>query len=126
MRVRVKDVWVVVSEILGEVPGGTWGGAEEVQEVDRTYDNVWRPHNNLHLMRLKKLGKIPGFLGTFLPGQGVLYTVIEAAITINANVNNVNDRNDDEDALPLNEDPNDKDEVLSKLTTVMHISMDTT
>ncbi|KAJ3898139.1 hypothetical protein F5879DRAFT_995105 [Lentinula edodes] len=32
MCVGVKDVWVVVSEILEEVPGGTWGGAEEVQE----------------------------------------------------------------------------------------------
>ncbi|KAJ3885349.1 hypothetical protein GG344DRAFT_70617 [Lentinula edodes] len=41
-RVGVKDVWVAASEILGEVSGGTWGGAEEVQEVDRMYDNVWR------------------------------------------------------------------------------------
>ncbi|KAJ3859220.1 hypothetical protein EV359DRAFT_68351 [Lentinula novae-zelandiae] len=32
-----------MSEILGEVSGGTWGGAEEVQEVDRTYDKVPSP-----------------------------------------------------------------------------------
>ncbi|KAJ3912645.1 hypothetical protein F5877DRAFT_72228 [Lentinula edodes] len=36
-----------MSEILGEVPGGTWGGAEEVQEVDRTYDK--EPLQGSHL-----------------------------------------------------------------------------
>ncbi|KAJ3814728.1 hypothetical protein F5876DRAFT_32151, partial [Lentinula aff. lateritia] len=82
--------------------------------------------NDLHLMRLKKLGKMPGFSGTLLPGRGVLYTAIEAAMVIDASTNNVNDRDDDEDALPFDEDPDDEDEVLSELTAVMHISMDAT
>ncbi|KAJ3889517.1 hypothetical protein GG344DRAFT_51442 [Lentinula edodes] len=82
--------------------------------------------NNLHLMRLKKLGKMPGFSGTLLPGRGVLYTAIEVAMAIDASTNNVNDRDDDEDALPFDEDPDDEDEVLSELTAVMHISMDAT
>ncbi|KAJ3884581.1 hypothetical protein GG344DRAFT_71228 [Lentinula edodes] len=34
-RVGVKDVWVVASEILGEVSGSTWGGAEDIQELSR-------------------------------------------------------------------------------------------
>ncbi|KAJ3805191.1 hypothetical protein EV368DRAFT_88232 [Lentinula lateritia] len=82
--------------------------------------------NDLHLMRLKKLGKMPGFSGTLLPGRGVLYTAIEVAMAIDASTNNVNDRDDDEDALPVDEDPDDEDEVLSELTAVMHISMDAT
>ncbi|KAJ3712115.1 hypothetical protein DFJ43DRAFT_1135053 [Lentinula guzmanii] len=59
--------------------------------------------NDMHLIRLNKLAKMPGFTGSLLPGH---------------------DHDHDQDAPPPDEDPDEEDEELSELTAVLMISAD--
>ncbi|KAJ3833253.1 hypothetical protein F5878DRAFT_654388 [Lentinula raphanica] len=80
--------------------------------------------NDLHIIRLQKLAKIPGFTGSLTPGHGALYPLIQAATVGPLKSTTPNDHDDDQDGPPLEEDSDDEDDELTELTTVLQISSD--
>lgn len=80
--------------------------------------------NDMHLIRLRKLEKMPGFTGSLLPGRGALYSVIQAAMDMDSEHSTLNDRDNDQDAPQPDEDPDEEDNELAELTTVLMISTD--
>ncbi|KAJ3769675.1 hypothetical protein FB446DRAFT_648232 [Lentinula raphanica] len=80
--------------------------------------------NDLHIIRLQKLAKMPGFTGSLIPGHGALYPLIQTATNALFKDPALNDHDDDRDAPPLDEDPDEEDDELMELTTVLQISSD--
>ncbi|KAJ3775255.1 hypothetical protein FB446DRAFT_638291 [Lentinula raphanica] len=80
--------------------------------------------NDMHILRLQKLAKIPGFTGSLIPGRGALYPLIQAAKDTASIHIKPNDHDNDQDAPPLDEDTDEEDEELVELTTVLQISSD--
>ncbi|KAJ3765786.1 hypothetical protein FB446DRAFT_654740 [Lentinula raphanica] len=80
--------------------------------------------NDMHIIRLQKLAKMPGFTGSLIPGRGALYPLIQAAKDTASIQIKPNDHDDDQDAPPLDEDTDEEDDELMELTTVLQISSD--
>lgn len=67
---------------------------------------------------------MPGFTGSLLPGRGALYPLIQAAMKVDGESSALNDRDDDQDASPPDEDPDEEDVELAELTAVLQICAD--
>ncbi|KAJ3761727.1 hypothetical protein EV360DRAFT_92860 [Lentinula raphanica] len=80
--------------------------------------------NDLHIIKLQKLAKLPGFTGSLIPGRGMLYPLIQAATQAPLKSPTPDDHDNDRDAPPLDEDSDEEEDELMELTTVLQISSD--
>ncbi|KAJ3802985.1 hypothetical protein GGU11DRAFT_849655 [Lentinula aff. detonsa] len=107
--------------------------AEEIRQTDpllsiQIIKHGWERGrcNEMHLIRLRKLEKMPGFTGSLTPGRGALYPLVQAAMEadMQSQSSTFNDRDADEDAPPPDEDPDEEDNALAELIAVMQVSSD--
>ncbi|KAJ3780169.1 hypothetical protein GGU10DRAFT_397858 [Lentinula aff. detonsa] len=107
--------------------------AEEIRQTDpllsiQIIKHGWEHGhcNEMHLIRLRKLEKMPGFTGSLTPGRGALYPLVQAAMEadVQSQSSTLNDRDTDEDAPPPDEDPDEEDNALAELIAVMQVSSD--
>ncbi|KAJ3801065.1 hypothetical protein GGU11DRAFT_842471 [Lentinula aff. detonsa] len=107
--------------------------AEEIRQTDpllsiQIIKHGWERGrcNEMHLIRLRKLEKMPGFTGSLTPGHGALYPLVQAAMEadVQSQSSTLDDRDADEDAPPPDEDPDEEDNALAELIAVMQVSSD--
>ncbi|KAJ3734941.1 hypothetical protein DFJ43DRAFT_1130337 [Lentinula guzmanii] len=107
--------------------------AEEIRQTDpllsiQIIKHGWERGrcNEMHLIRLRKLEKMPGFTGSLTPGRGVLYPLVQAAMEadVQSQSSTLNDHDADEDAPPPDEDPDEEDNALAELIAVIQVSSD--